>query len=333
MTAKTGQCDVHPLRRFHSWQVWPGSYDNPPAGRYPLAAGSRPGIDATTPIAGIGSCLIREFKTRLLARGWNFLQEEAGNPAARHASAAWERLYNLFSVRQVLEYALTDAVPQPRWWISPQTGMIQDPYRRIVLYDDMEAAEADFARHRRCARRVLTTAKALVLSLDYTEIWEDMETGAVLCLPSGPYVIEGGDMGRYRHRTTGVAENIAALEGVLALLRAANPDCRLVLVLSPIQQWATFREDADVFAASCHAKAVLRVAAEEFAARHAGVLYFPAYELAMLQRPARGLPVFAAGRENFHVCQEALDAVMDTFFAWCAGKATGAASKGQLSED
>lgn len=326
MNDKPGRSDVHPLRRFHAWQVWPGSYDNPLASSYPAAVGPRPRMDAATPIAGIGSCFIREMKTRMLARGWNFLQEEADIPAAMHASAAWERLYNLFSVRHVLEYALTDALPRPRWWISPQTGMVQDPYRRIVLYDDMDSAEADFAAHRQYARRVLTTAKVLVISLDYIEIWEDMETGAVLCLPSGPYVIEGGDMSRYRHRTTSVTENLAALEAVLALLRAVNPDCRVVLVLSPIQQWATFREDADVFAASFHAKAVLRVAAAEIVARHAGVFYFPAYELAMLQRPALGLPVFAAGRENFHVCRDTLDTIMDAFFAWCGEESASTAA-------
>jgi hypothetical protein len=327
MSDKTGRSDVHPLRRFHSWQVWPGSYDNPRTDRYPMPDGPRPRIDQDTPLAGIGSCFIREMKTRFLAQGFHFLQEEADNPAARHASAAWERLYNLFSVRQVLRYALTEATPRPRWWISPQSGMVQDPYRRIVLYDDLETAEADFAVHRRCARHVLTTARVLVLSLDYVEIWEDVLTGAVLCLPSGPYVVEGGDMSRYRCRTTGMGENLAALEDILRLLRAANPDCHLVLVLSPIQQWATFREETDIFAASCYAKAVLRVAAEEFVARHAGVSYFPAYEMAMLARPALGLPIFAEGRENFHVGQDALDALMAAFFRWYGGQDASAASR------
>ncbi len=316
MSDKPARSDVHPPHRFHTWQVWPGSYDNPATSAYPFADAPRPCIDRETPIAGIGSCFIRELKTRLLAAGYRFLEAERGDPAARHASAAWERLYNSFSVRQVLEYALTETTPQPRWWITPQTGTVQDPYRRLVQYPDLAAADAGFAAHRVAAREVLTAARVLLLSLDYVEVWEDRETGAVICLPSGPYFAEGGDLGRYRLRVTTLAENLAALQAILGLLRSANPDCALVLVLSPIQQWATFREDADVFAASCLAKAVLRAAAGEFAAAHPGVFYFPAYEMAMLQAPAQGRPVFALGRECFHVSTEVCDSITREFCRW-----------------
>jgi len=315
-TKKPGRSDVHPVHHFFPWQVWPGSYDNPLESDYSHADGDRPRLTWTTPVAGIGSCFIREMKTRLAQAGCTFLVEETHKPAARHASAAWERLYNLFSVRQVLEYALTDAVPEPRWWIAPQSRVVQDPYRRVILNNSLEEAEAEFAEHRRCARKVLTAARVLLLSLDYVEIWEDSLTGAVLCLPSGPYVKEGGDMGRYRCRVTGIEENLAALEDIYALLRAANPDCALVLLLSPIQQWATFRARADVFASTCYAKSVLRVVAETFAATRPGVSYFPAYEIAMLQAPSLGLPVFAPGRENFHIRADLCDNISREFLRW-----------------
>ncbi len=318
MRRPPGRSDVHPLHRFHAWQVWPGSYGNPNAEDYPFCDAPRPRVDRDTPIAGIGSCFIREMKTRLLAAGCSFIEEEADDPAATHASAAWERLYNLFSVRQVLEYALLGKTPEPRWWVSAQTGMVQDPYRRIVLYDDREEAEAGFEAHRAAARRALTRARVLLLSLDYVDIWEDRETGAVICLPSGPYFIEGGDLGRYRRRSTRVAENVAQLKDIHAMLRAANPACQLVLVLSPIQQWAAFREDADVFSASCSAKAVLRAAVEEFLPGRPDVFYFPAYEMAMLQAPALGRPVFAPGRENFHVRAELCDAILREFLRWAS---------------
>jgi len=320
MSDKSGRSDVHPLRRFHPWQVWPGSYDNPPSDGYPRCGRGHPLIGTDTPIAGIGSCFIREMKIRLVDQGYTFIQEEAENPIAKHASAAWERLYNLFSLRQVLAYALTGATPEPRWWVAPQSGMVQDPYRRIVLYDGLEEARRDFSAHCLCARKALLKAEILLVSLDYVEIWEDVRNGAVICLPSGPYVVEGGDMSHYRCRVSGVEENLAALEDILRLVRAANPPCRMVLALSPIQQWATFREDADIFAASFHAKAVLRTAAEAFVNRHPeAVSYFPAYEIAMLQRPALGLPVFAHGRENFHVAPETLDAIMREFIRFHSG--------------
>ena len=316
MKPKDGRSDVHPLHHFHPWQVWPGSYDNPQGSAYPLPDIDRPGIDTTTAIAGIGSCFIREMLTRLQTAGYRVLAEETDKPGGNHASAAWERLYNLFSVRQVLEYALTGKTPRPRWWISAQTGMVQDPYRRIVLYDTMAEAEADFADHCRAARRVLTTAEILIVSLDYVEIWEDRETGAVICLPSGPYFIEGGDLGRYRCRVSRYGENLQALADIHGLMRAYNPACRLILVLSPIQQWATFREDTDIFSAGQNAKATLKAVADAFTADHPEVSYFPAYEYALLYRQTQGAPVFATGRENFHITAATSDAIMAEYLRW-----------------
>lgn len=316
MKRKNGRSDVHPLHRFHPWQVWPGSYDNPSPASYPLPDIDRPVIAPSTAIAGMGSCFIREMLSRLARAGCRVLAEEADKPGGGHGSAAWERLYNLFGVRQVLEYALAGKTPVPRWWITPQTGMVQDPYRRIVLYDDLDAAEADFADHCLTARRVLTTAEVLILSLDYVEIWEDRQTGAVICLPSGPYFVEGGDLGRYRFRVSRHEENLKALADIHRLLRTHNPACRLILVLSPVQQWATFREDAEIFSAGFAAKAILKSAADAFTADHPDVAYFPAYEMAMLFRQTQGHSVFAPGREIFHVHAEACDAIMTEFLRW-----------------
>jgi len=320
MNGKSGRSDVHPVHRFHPWQVWPGSYENPPAGPlYPLPDLARPRMDRQTPIAGIGSCFIREMMTRLQGAGYNFPAAEAHKPGGKHASAAWERLYNLFSVRQVMEYALLGQTPEPRWWQCGQSGKIQDPYRRIILYDTLEQAGEDFADHCATARRVLTTAKILLISLDYAEIWEDRETGAVICLPSGPYFLEGGDLGRYRFRVSRLAENLEALEDIRGLVKRFNPEVSLILALSPVQQWVTFRDDTDVLSASFNSKATLRAAADEFVSRHPDVSYFPAYEMAMLHRPMQGLRFFAEGRENFHVDSDTCDVIVREFIRWYHG--------------
>ena len=314
---KTVRSDVHPLHLFHPWQVWPGAYDSPPAdGNYPRPDLDRPIIGPRTPVAGIGSCFIREIKDRLLAAGYAFLTAETDKKESRHASAAWERMYNLCSVRQVIQYALEGLTPLPRWWRTPVTGRVQDPYRRLVVYDDQAQAEADFARHIQCAREVLTSAKVLILSLDYVEIWEDRTTGAVICLPSGPYFAEGGDLSAYRCRSISLAENIDQLEAIRTLLARHNPDCRLVIMLSPIQLWATFRTDLEIFSASQCAKAILRVAADEFTCRHPEVSYFPAYEMAMLHRPLLGQNPFAEGREAFHMSPDTLDHLATQFIRW-----------------
>lgn len=309
------RCDVYPDRSFEPWQVWPGSYDNPPARQvYPFAAGSTWKINHRTPIASIGSCFAREIRDVLLAKGFSYITEEAGHPASKHASAAWERTYNTFCLRQILEYTFEDWSPALRWWQSPVSGKVQDPYRRIILYDSVAEAEADFENHRRCSRRVFEQAELLIVTLGMTEVWEDWEDGSVICLPAGPYVNEGGDMSRYRFRVSSFMENLVNLERIRSLMAVHNPRCRLMITLSPVHLWATFRRDVDVISASCSSKATLRAAADEFTARHQNVTYFPAFEMATIFRPILGEPFFAQGRENFHINQETMAFVMEQFF-------------------
>ena len=148
--------DVHPFHKFEPWQVWPGSFDNPPVdGHFPTPADTGLKITPTTAIASIGSCFAREIKRRLIQREYNYITEETDHPAAIHASAAWERVYNTFCLRQIFEYSFEDWKPDLRWWIAPQSQKVQDPYRRIILYDNVEAAEKDFEAHRRHSRRAL----------------------------------------------------------------------------------------------------------------------------------------------------------------------------------
>ena len=306
---------VHPVHRFETWQVWPGSYSNPPAdGNYPFPPQKGPKFDHTTPVASMGSCFAREIRKVLIGEGYAYITEEAHHPAAVHASAAWERLYNSFSMRQIFEYTFEPWQPEVRWWQAPQSGQIQDPYRRIILYDTLQEAETDFERHRGHSRRALEKARILILTLGLTEIWQDRMDGSVICLPSGPYVNEGGDMSRYTFRVSRYAENLENLERIHAIMARHNPECQLVVTVSPVHLWATFRKDSDVISASCNSKSTLRAVADEFAVNHDNVTYFPAYEMATIYRPIMGLPIFADGKENFHVNKDTVKFIMKQFF-------------------
>jgi len=307
--------DVHPVHRFEPWQVWPGSFDNPPVdGNFPVPADTGLKITKSTPVASIGSCFAREIKRRLLQREYNYLTEETHHPAAIHASAAWERVYNTFCLRQIFEYTFEEWKPELRWWIAPQSRKIQDPYRRIILYDSLEAAEKDFEQHRQHSRRALQGAEVLILTLGLTEIWQDRVDSSVISLPSGPYVNEGGDMKRYEFKVSRYGENLENLERIHAIMARHNPACKLLVTISPVNLWATFRKDMDVISASCNSKSTLRAAADEFTVRHDNAFYFPAFEMATIYQPLSGLTQFADGRENYHVNKPTVKFIMRHFF-------------------
>jgi hypothetical protein len=98
-----------------------------------------------------------------------------------------------------------------------------------------------------------------------------------------------------------------------------NPDCKLLVTISPVNLWATFRKDLDVISASCNSKSTLRAVADEFTLRHENVFYFPAFEMATIYRPLTGLTYFADGRENYHVNKDTVKFIMHHFFKFYGG--------------
>ena len=316
--------DAHPGHRFEKWQVWPGSFDNPPVdGNFPAPEAGRFTISPSTPIASMGSCFAREIKRRLIQRDYNYITEETYHPASLHASAAWERVYSTHCMRQIFEYTFEQWNPDLRWWLAPESKKIQDPYRRVVLYENLREAEADFEQHRIHSRKALEKAEVLILTLGLTEIWQDAIDGAVICLPAGPYVKEGGDMSRYRFRVSRYGENLENLERIHEIMASRNPECKILITLSPVNLWATFRQDIDVISASCNSKATLRAAADEFTVRHENVFYFPAFEMATIYQPLSGQTYFSEGRQNFHVNKPAVKFIMRHFFKFFSAQEPG----------
>jgi hypothetical protein len=319
--------NAHPKHQFQKWQVWPGSFENPPVdGNFPAPEEGRFSISQSTPIASMGSCFAREIKRRLIQHDYNYITEETYHPASLHASAAWERVYSTHCMRQIFEYTFESWKPDLRWWTAPQSNKVQDPYRRVILYDNLKEAEADFAQHRRHSRSALQKAAVLILTLGLTEIWQDTNDGSVISLPAGPYVNEGGDMSRYRFRVSRYEENLKNLERIYEIMAAYNPDCNILITVSPVNLWATFRRDIDVISASCNSKATLRAVADEFTVRHENVYYFPAFEMATIYQPLSGLTYFSEGRENFHVNKPTVKFIMRHFFKYYASRESSAKS-------
>jgi hypothetical protein len=222
-------------------------------------------------------------------------------------------------MRQIFEYTFENWEPDLRWWQAPKSGKIQDPYRRVILYDSLKEAEEDLKRHRRHSQLALTQAEVLILTLGLTEIWQDRADKSVICLPAGPYVNEGGDMSRYDFKVSRYGENLKNLERIHEIMTKHNPNCKLLVTVSPVNLWATFRKDLDVISASCNSKSTLRAVADEFTVRHENVFYFPAFEMATIYQPLSGLTYFSEGRENFHVNKPTVKFIMNHFFKFFSG--------------
>ena len=117
----------------------------------------------------------------------------------------------------------------------------------------------------------------LVFTLGLTETWRARADGAVYPLCPG---VAGGvfDPELYEFVNLGVDAVVTDMTEAIALIRAKNPEAKIILTVSPVPLIATM-EDRSVLVSTTYSKSVLRVAAETITQRHTGVAYFPSYEI------------------------------------------------------
>ncbi len=258
-------------------------------------------LDRSTPIASIGSCFAREIKDYLESHDFNYVQTAEG-PNARHGSAAWDRVYNTFCLRQEFERALGCFEPSEAFW-ELDDGRVLDPYRKDVQWESLEEARAGLAEHKRTARLALTQARVLVVTVGLTEIWHSKDDDSVFFQVPPADIYEPS---RHEFRVSTFTENLENLERVRELLHAENPDCKLVITVSPVPLRATFR-DENVVSCNVQSKSTLLTATREFCSRHDNVWYFPSYELVSTVIPD------PFEEDNRHVKRTTVNEIMRVF--------------------
>ena len=142
------------------------------------------------------------------------------------------------------------------------------------------------------------------MTLGLNEAWQ--------YLPDGTYISRNPRNknlnGLLTHRTLSVEENIDYLQRFVDVVRAHNPNIKLVVTVSPVPFLATGRADEyHVITANGHSKAVLRVAAQEIVERNENVFYFPSYEVVTVCSPEIWT------EDQRHVHPDAIRRVMATF--------------------
>jgi len=120
--------------------------------------------------------------------------------------------------------------------------------------------------------------RAVIVTLGLAEVWRDVQADVyVNCTPI-PSLFKT-EAGRYEFHLTGFAENLENLEAMHALLtQYGHPDVHIVVTVSPVPLMNTF-STMDIVVANTWAKSLLRAVAQEWAAAHANVDYFPSYEI------------------------------------------------------
>lgn len=274
--------------------------------------------DAT--IATAGSCFAQHVGRALRDAGLSVLDAEPA-PAGCSAATARNFGYGIYSARygniyttrqllQLLQDALADRVDPDDIWT--RDGRFHDALRPTVEPHGLASvAEAVALRHAHLAavRGMLAQASHFIFTLGLTEAWAHRDKGRVW--PTCPGVVAGAfDDRRHVFTNLRMAEVLADLHDSRALLQQMRPGMRMILTVSPVPLTAT-ASGAHVLAATTRSKAVLRAAADEFAAAHDDVDYFPSYEI-VTNPAARGAFFQPNLRE---VTPQGVATVMSSFLA------------------
>ena len=163
-------------------------------------------ITKDTKIISMGSCFAREIKDWLLDNNFNYLlYEQNKNPwlsremypgdegrlPSFHGSAAWERVYNTMTFKQIMEYSffsekeieldLSSRLYKTVGLLDNYSAnIVADLKRTRVTYANLQTAEEDVREHIYNSKLALLEADLIVYTLGFTEVWSSEERGFTL---------------------------------------------------------------------------------------------------------------------------------------------------------
>lgn len=254
-------------------------------------------VTQETRIATAGSCFAQHVARYLVDEEFNYFVTETAHPVispdvARSFNYGTfsARYGNIYTARQLLQLAQRARglfKPAEDVWDAGERFI--DPYRPAIQPGGFSRRDdyiADRERHYAAVRRMMDETELFVFTFGLTEAWRSKVDGAVFPLCPG---VSGGRFDARKHEFVNftVQQVVDDFRAFVALLRQNNPDCKVLMTVSPVPLAATARADRSVISATAYSKAVLRVACEELERVVKDCVYFPSYEIITGQH-ARG---------------------------------------------
>ena len=272
-------------------------------------------------VATAGSCFAQHIAERLKASGFNFYVPEAAHPiiqpdVARKFnygvySARYGNIYTVLQLRQLFDRVYGRFQPVEDVW-EEANGRFSDPFRPAIMpkfFSSLEEYWKDREVHFAAVRTMFENMDVFVFTLGLTECWVSKQDGAAY--PLCPGVSAGRfDPAKHAFENHDVAHMLANMTYFLTQLKLVNPNCRVILTVSPVPLVATY-ESRHALVSTTYSKSALRVLADAICRENNHVAYFPSYEI-ITGNYNRGA-YFADDLRN--ILDSGVDHVMRLFFA------------------
>ena len=257
----------------------------------------------------LGSCFAREIENRLDQLGFDLPMKQVRVPEEERQNKTENDLLNKYTIQSIeneLRWASGEAAPHPeKLFVETADGLWHDP--------QLIHSATPLPIERVKARRALVqdavgqfpSCRLVILTLGLAEAWWDEETGLYLNT-APPTAALRRYPGRFALDVLSYDDILASMERCWEILQArGHPDLKMLVTVSPVPFKVSFSGE-DALQANTYSKAVQRAACRAFVERHAGVDYFPSYEIVTLT--AREL---AFERDNAHVATPIVNHIMD----------------------
>lgn len=258
-----------------------------------------PLINKTTPIMSMGSCFASNIAKYLMKNKYNYIITEKSTHDI--SSANWGSVLNTSSARQIFEYSLSDFNPSLRYW--KREDKLQDPYRSGYMYNKKDY-ETSILLHRENSKTAILNAEVCIITLGLIETWKYKKDNVTLSRVPPIDLLNNSDDYEFYVQTP--TDCINDLNTIYNLIKLHNPNCKLILTVSPVPLMATFRTDIDVISANTYSKSVLRVAVDALT-KLDDVFYFPSYEYVAY---SQNYPYF---KDNRHIQPAIIKNIMQLF--------------------
>lgn len=235
----------------------------------------------------IGSCFARGIEQAFKGRGFqvesvasefNQFTNVTGN---RVTALGFTNKYTTYSILNELGWALDASIPFPEASLVDLDGQrCLDPHINPTLSVTDRAGTLARRKILQQVNERIRDCRVVFITLGLVEVWFDQK--AQVYLNTTPtQEMQKLHPGRYVFKVSNYVENMQNMENLHALMsRHGHPELQMVVTTSPVPLNATFT-DQDVVVANTYSKAILRVVAQDFAAAHDNVQYFPSYEMVM----------------------------------------------------
>jgi hypothetical protein len=154
----------------------------------------------------------------------------------------------------------------------------------------------------------LPDADVLFVTLGYNESWFYVPCNSFINVAPA-HIILRRKIDDFKFCSFDFSDVSNMIDEVIVFVHQLNPDCKIVLTVSPVPLSSTFSR-TDVIVANQKSKAILLAVATEMAAKYDFVDYFPSYEIIINSEYTK---VFES--DGVHVKNEGVKKVMEIFFS------------------